>query len=60
MGCDCVCHAKLESVGVRGCCFQCEDQHDPLRNALSALEYIAQVGKADPVEIARNALKRIG
>lgn len=35
MGCDCECHDKLDKIGVRGCCFKCEADHDPLRNALS-------------------------
>lgn len=38
MGCDCECHPKLESVGVLGCCFNCEREHDPLRWALDNLE----------------------
>lgn len=34
MGCICGCHEKLEEVGVNGCCWKCEAEHDTLRNAL--------------------------
>ncbi len=33
MGCICGCHDKLKTVGVLGCCFECEKDHDQLRNA---------------------------
>jgi len=30
MGCDCACHDQGRA---HGCCWNCEDEHDPLRNA---------------------------
>ena len=34
MGCDCDCLEKLNKIGIHGCCFKCEADHDFLRNAL--------------------------
>lgn len=42
MGCNCECHDKLNALGIHGCCFGCEKEHDSLRNALSALEIISK------------------
>lgn len=34
MGCDCKCHIKLETVGVNGCCWLCEREHDPMMDLM--------------------------
>lgn len=44
MGCTCECHDKLNKVGVLGCCFKCEAEHDPLRNALGHIEEMLKGG----------------
>lgn len=47
MGCICECHGKIEAVGVNGCCWECEADHDPLRNALNFhLEVLGSLAKA--------------
>lgn len=54
MGCICGCHEKLDALGINGCCFVCEKDHDPLRNALAAANaLLAKLGTdAHPVEKA--------
>lgn len=37
MGCICKCHDQMSAFAFRGCCWNCEAEHDPLRNALAAL-----------------------
>lgn len=71
MGCICECHALLEKVGVLGCCWKCEAEHDPLRNAISALAEISKEQCCDelgserhprglcPYEIAHIALGKL-
>lgn len=42
MGCICGCHEKLEEVGVNGCCWKCEAEHDTLRNALLQIDALTK------------------
>lgn len=68
MGCICGCHDKLDKIGVRGCCFKCEADHDPLRNALGALRVCVERleasqppeggATAHTIEIANTVLKQ--
>lgn len=37
MGCTCGCHDRMSALAIRGCCWECEAAHDPLRNALDQL-----------------------
>lgn len=38
MGCVCGCHEKLDAIGVLGCCFECQADHDTMRNALLQID----------------------
>src|SRR5438552_662961 len=38
MGCICTCHDRMSAFAMRGCCWECEKEHDPLRNALLQVE----------------------
>lgn len=42
MGCICKCHDEGYEFG---CCWKCEAEHDPLRNALAALKWIMDQAK---------------
>jgi hypothetical protein len=57
MGCICGCHDKLDAIGVRGCCFECEKDHDPLRNALLQVSvirnYVNEEGVSDTAKVIR-------
>lgn len=55
MGCICKCHEKLDKIGVNGCCYGCESEHDPLRNAEAKLRELSAVKRV--VDKLKRALR---
>jgi len=51
MGCICECHKTFVRIdGIRGACWECEKEHDPLRNANNRINVL---------EVENAALKEV-
>ncbi len=59
MGCICGCHDKLDAIGISGCCFECEKEHDPLRNALLEVTHLEQGQYTAARELLKAEAKKI-